>query len=74
MDSVNNTCSVCHLPVLEEYYFCPNCGNNLKEKIVPISTIMQIGFYALAIFLPPLGFWPGIKYAMKKSPQAKKLV
>jgi hypothetical protein len=65
-----NLCPVCHQGVKPEYYFCPNCGNNLKEKLMPVSGIVQIGLYALAIFLPPLGLWPGIKYLMKKSPHA----
>jgi hypothetical protein len=64
-------CSVCHQPILEQYYFCPNCGHSLKEKSMPVSFMMQIGLYALAIFLPPLGLWPGIKYAMKNNPQAR---
>jgi hypothetical protein len=66
-----NICPVCHQPVLAEYYFCPNCGRALKEKPVKITILAQIGFYALAIFLPPLGLWPGIKYVIKKSPQAR---
>ena len=71
MESSDHGCSVCHQKILETYYFCPNCGNNLKESIAPVSVILQIGLYALAIFLPPLGLWPGIKYLMKKNRQAK---
>lgn len=73
MDNIVSVCSVCHQPILSGYYFCPNCGNNLKEKPMAISVITQIGFYALAIFLPPLGLWPGIKYMMKKDLQAKRV-
>ena len=71
MDNANNLCPVCHQPVLEKYYFCPNCGHSLKEKMTPIPLLIQVGFYALAIFLPPLGLWPGIKYAIKQNPHAK---
>lgn len=71
MDNSASVCSVCHQPVLDSYYFCPNCGYNLKEKSAPVSVMMQIGLYALAIFLPPLGLWPGIKYMLKKNPQAR---
>jgi uncharacterized membrane protein YqaE (UPF0057 family) len=56
---------------LTEFYFCPNCGNNLRERPKPISILTQIGLYILAIFLPPLGLWPGIKYLAKKGKQAK---
>lgn len=71
MEKTASICPNCHQPILESYYFCPNCGYNLKEKLMPVSAVMQIGLYALAIFLPPLGLWPGIKYAMKKNPQAR---
>jgi predicted amidophosphoribosyltransferase len=64
-------CPVCHQSILATYYFCPNCGNNLKETPTAISPLVQAGLYALAIFLPPLGLWPGIKYVMKKNQQAK---
>ena len=73
MDNVKNICNVCHQPVSGKDFFCPNCGNNLKEKEMPISGIVQTGLYALAIFLPPMGLWPGIKYMMKKSKYAKRV-
>jgi len=73
MDNIADVCPICHQAVSAEYYFCPNCGNNLKEKPMAISALMQIGLYALAIFLPPLGLWPGIKYVMKASPQARRV-
>jgi hypothetical protein len=71
MENIVEVCPICHQPVLAEYFFCPNCGHNLKEKQIPISIIVQVGLYALAIFLPPLGLWPGIKYMMKNTKQAK---
>ena len=73
MDNVKNICKVCHQPVSGKDFFCPNCGNNLKEKEMPISGIVQTGLYALAIFVPPMGLWPGVKYIMKKSKYAKKV-
>jgi hypothetical protein len=33
----------------------------------------QVALYALAIFLPPFGFAPGIKHMLNKSPQAKRV-
>ncbi len=66
-------CPVCHQPVKPEYYFCPNCGENLKEVFGGISVWTQIGIYFISVFLPPLGFWPGVKYFMKPNPQAKKI-
>lgn len=40
---------------------------------MPIPVLFQIGIYALAIFLPPLGLWPGVKYLAKKGQQAKRV-
>lgn len=73
MDNIFNVCPVCHQTISAGYYFCPNCGNNLKGKLMTISVPAQIGLYALAVFLPPLGLWPGIKYVMGKSLQAKRV-
>lgn len=66
-------CTTCHQPILPAYYFCPNCGANLKEKPTPVSLALQIGIYAVSIFLPPLGFWPGYKYFIKKYPPARRV-
>ena len=71
MENAQLVCPQCHQPILPEYYFCPNCGKNLKEKEVPVSVWAQVGVYLVSVFLPPLGLWPGIKYVMKPNKQAK---
>ncbi|MCX6800411.1 MAG: hypothetical protein NT091_04680 [Candidatus Falkowbacteria bacterium] len=73
MDNINPLCLICHQSILEKYYFCPNCGNSLKEKSIRVSIVTQIGLYTLAILMPPLGLWPGIKYLIKKDSQAKRI-
>ncbi|MBI3589533.1 MAG: zinc ribbon domain-containing protein [Candidatus Liptonbacteria bacterium] len=62
MDSETQVCPTCHQPVTAEWYFCPNCGKNLKEKPLSITWFTQTWLYLLSIFLPPLGLWPGMKY------------
>jgi hypothetical protein len=47
----------------EHFFFCPNCGKQLKDK--PLNTIKQIGIYAVSLLLPPLGLFPGFKYLFK---------
>ena len=64
-------CPVCHFPLTDNYYFCPNCGKQLKEP--PISIAKQLSVYAVSVLLPPLGLWPGIKYLLAESPQTKKV-
>jgi len=71
MENVAGICPVCHQAVLDTYYFCPNCGHGLKEKPTPVSILTQVGLYVLAIFLPPFGLYPGIKYLKKNFHQAK---
>ncbi|MFH0818531.1 MAG: zinc ribbon domain-containing protein [Patescibacteria group bacterium] len=73
MENSQAMCPTCHQLIQEEYYFCPNCGQNLKEKPTAISIPAQIGWYIFAIILPPLGLWPGIKLMMKKSSQSKRV-
>lgn len=65
------SCDYCHQPILPEYYYCPNCGASVKAA--PITALAQIGWYAFAVFLPPLGLAPGIQYLKKKSQQAKRV-
>lgn len=62
-------CKYCSYPVSENFNFCPNCGKMLKEP--PITLMKQLGVYALSVFLPPLGLWPGIRYLMQKDDKAK---
>jgi hypothetical protein len=64
-------CPKCQFPILETYYFCPNCGKNLKLKPSATSALTQIGIYLLSALLPPLGLWPGIKYISQESGKAK---
>lgn len=66
-------CPKCQFPILENYYFCPNCGKNLKLTPSATSAVKQIGIYALSIFLPPLGLWPGIKYLKSEDGTAKAI-
>jgi hypothetical protein len=55
-------CTLCHIPLLDTYFFCPNCGKKIHEPALSTTLLKQLGIYALSIFLPPLGLWPGIRY------------
>lgn len=63
-------CQFCHFPLLENYYFCPNCGKKLNEP--PITTLKEIGVYLISILLPPLGLWPGIRYLFSKNQRTRR--
>lgn len=71
-------CPVCHEPVRPEFYFCPNCGKNLKEKPLPTDLNAKISIYLLSIVTPPLCFltikwWHGVKYLKMDDPKAKEI-
>lgn len=64
-------CNSCHFPILETYYFCPNCGKKIKEPPLSTSLGKQIGVYLLSILLPPFGLFHAIKYLSQPNPKAK---
>jgi hypothetical protein len=71
-------CPVCHEPVRPEFYFCPNCGKNLKEKPLSTSLSAQISIYFFSIITPPMCFltikwWHGVKYMKADNPKAKEI-
>ena len=74
----SNVCSVCHQPIIPQYYFCPNCGTKINSA--PLSTTVgtQAWIYAFSILLPMICFifvgkWPGIKYFKSKDPKTKQI-
>lgn len=66
-------CPQCHQSIQPEWYFCPNCGKDLKAKPRSTTLLAQIGIYALSVFLPPLGLWPGIKYLREENPKGQQI-
>ena len=68
-----SVCSYCGKQVPVDATFCPYCGKQLKEKTVSTTIFTQIALYALAVLLPPLGLWPGIKYFRNSDPKAQKI-
>ena len=65
MENTSSVCPYCSLPVPFESYFCPNCGKQIRQKMISVSIAKQIGVYLLSFLLPPLGLYPGIKYIRK---------
>ncbi len=71
-------CPQCHQPVLPEYFFCPNCGKNLREPPLRTSVATQVGIYALSIIMPAIAFlaikyWPGMKYLRSPDWKTKQI-
>jgi hypothetical protein len=71
-------CPACHQPVRPEYYFCPNCGKNLKEPPFSVSVGAQITLYTMSVVTPlmcflTIGSWKGMKYLKSEDPRAKQI-
>jgi len=66
-------CPSCRQTVSPEFFFCPYCGKKLNEKPLSTSVFVQLGIYLLSIFLPPLGLWPGVKYARSGDKETKMI-
>jgi hypothetical protein len=69
-------CSVCHIPLLPSYYFCPNCGKQIHEPPLPTDFGTQLGLYLFSIILPLIAFlfvtrWKGFKYMRQSDLKAK---
>ncbi len=65
-------CQMCHFPLSESFYFCPNCGKKIKEHF-STSLWKQISIYGISLLLPPLGLFPGIKYASQKDTKVRMI-
>lgn len=62
-------CPACGKPLDINSYFCPNCGKKIKEPPPSTSIGKQISLYLFALFVPPFGIIPGLRYL--KSPDHK---
>jgi hypothetical protein len=71
-------CPQCHFPVKPEYYFCPNCGKNLRVPPLGTGLLDQLLLYAFSIILPWIAYlaitkWQGIKYLRSADGRAKQI-
>ncbi len=72
------TCTVCHQPLLPTYYFCPNCGHEIRQAPLPTTSEAQLKIYAHSFLLPMILFftitkWKGYTYFKSEDPQAKQI-
>ncbi len=73
ISATSTVCNSCGSVVPANYTFCPNCGKSLKDQNLSTSLFKQITLYVVAILLPPLGYWPGVKYFRNPDPKAQRL-
>lgn len=64
-------CPACQFKTQNDWFFCPNCAKELKEKIPVISIPKQILIYSVSFFLSPLGLGWGLKYVRSKDNKIK---
>jgi hypothetical protein len=66
-------CPSCQFQTQPDWYFCPNCAKELREKPPVISVGKQIFMYLVSFFLTPLGLGWGIKYIKFKDQKTKTI-
>lgn len=66
-------CPSCKQKILEQDYFCPNCGKKLKDKPLSTTIARQIFIYSVSLFLPPLGLWSAVKYLKQGSEKTRMI-
>ena len=72
------SCIICHQPLQPTFYFCPNCGTQVKQP--PLSTTFStaLWMYTLSIILPSfcyifIGKWKGLQYLKSEDGKAKTI-
>ena len=66
-------CPNCKNQIDERVFFCPICGNKVKDKPVSTTIGQQAYLYLVSAFLPPLFLARTIKYIKSPDPKAKKI-
>ena len=69
----NASCHFCQFKTQSGWFFCPNCGKELKEKVLVVSVSKQILIYSVSFFLAPLGLGWGIKYVRSKDKKIRNI-
>lgn len=64
-------CPACQFKIQNEWFFCPNCGRNLKEKAPDVTFTKQILIYFVSFFFTPLGLGWGLKYVRSTDKKVK---
>ena len=64
-------CPVCKFQIQPDWFFCPNCAKELREKPPVISAGRQIFIYFISFFFTPLGLGWGLKYVKYKDRKTK---
>jgi hypothetical protein len=62
-------CPSCHLEVQQDFFYCPYCRKELREKPVDAGAWAQIKLYLISVLIPPFGLPLTFKYL--KSPDEK---
>lgn len=64
-------CKKCGFQIQENFYFCPNCGEKIKEPPFKFSVTQSIKIILLSLLVPPFGVVPSFKYIKASDSKAK---
>jgi hypothetical protein len=68
---LNQICPHCGATIPPGSFFCPLCGQKIREK--PISLLGEFGYYLMSLLVPPLGYWYLFKIYKRDDPKAKRV-
>ncbi len=66
-------CPSCKSSISPASLFCPNCGEQLKNKPAETRLSKQIIAYLVSIFIPPFGLWYTYKYFKAGDAKSRKV-
>lgn len=66
-------CPACNTEINSGFYFCPNCGKKIKDKLLSTSIAKQIIYFLVSALLPPIGLWWAVKYLRQTDKVSKKI-
>lgn len=66
-------CPICNNEINLTDKFCPNCGNKLPDKDLPLSTTQKVKIYTSSILLAPFGLYWFFKYFKNENSEKRKV-
>ncbi len=66
-------CPFCHQPIEAGVSQCPFCGHSLQLSPPPISVFKQLAIFTGSFFLPPMGFFWGVRFLKKPDRLSKNV-
>lgn len=64
-------CPFCKATIYADYFYCPQCGKQVRKKALSVGIWQQISIYLVSILFPPFGLIPALRYLTSFGTKAK---